>query len=365
MRLHQDIRTGFSRRTLTGAALASVAVGAGPAPRAEARHANDDLRAGFPGAAIVDEPGVGLVALSPRFKRGPETAPVLRHHTDMHWPESPAWHAEGRFVEWAELEGRGAMRLAEHDGGLACFDLDQQDPWNSFTLDREGRRIVFRERARDVVRFEPDDSITVLARRGPHGEFNGPNHGVVHPGDGSIWFADPGYGSVGFYCGSSAPPVPIRKAIWRIDGRTGQVTKVADEPEIPFGLCFDAAYTKLYAVDLGGDNRIWQWDLDGARLRNARRLVGFAEVGASRCLLAIRSDTEGNLWTVRNWGYGKDPQEGCVAAFSSEGEALGLVWLPEVCTNLCFAGTRRDRLFVTSHRSLYSVAVATRGAHFC
>jgi hypothetical protein len=37
--------------------------------------------------------------------------------------------------------------------------------------------------------------------------------------------------------------------------------------------------------------------------------------------------------------------------------------LPEICSNVCFGGSKRNRLFMTGSQSLYAVHVETRGAH--
>jgi gluconolactonase len=36
-----------------------------------------------------------------------------------------------------------------------------------------------------------------------------------------------------------------------------------------------------------------------------------------------------------------------------------------VCSNICFGGPRRNRLFMTASRSLYAVYVEAQGAHWC
>ena len=45
------------------------------------------------------------------------------------------------------------------------------------------------------------------------------------------------------------------------------------------------------------------------------------------------------------------------------GERIGMIRLPETCANVCFGGTRRNRLFMTASQSLYAVYVETTGAH--
>jgi gluconolactonase len=54
-----------------------------------------------------------------------------------------------------------------------------------------------------------------------------------------------------------------------------------------------------------------------------------------------------------------------VHIFSPEGKRIGQIKLPEVCSNVCFGGPRRNRLFMTASQSLYAVYVEAVGAHWC
>jgi gluconolactonase len=48
--------------------------------------------------------------------------------------------------------------------------------------------------------------------------------------------------------------------------------------------------------------------------------------------------------------------------YSPEGKRIGRIHLPERCTNLCFGGAKRNRLFMAVSKSLYSLYVNTQGA---
>jgi gluconolactonase len=223
------------------------------------------------------------------------------------------------------------------------------------------------------VRYEYNGKFTVLADKSPDGKpFNAPNDAVVHPDDGSIWFTDPGYGSLMDYEGNRVREAagsvqPFQKeAIYRIDGQSGAVTKVADEPFKPNGLCFSHDYRKMYVADTGAShydaakNIIWQYDVDGATLKNARPFADMTLNGKSGFADGIRCDEDGNVWSSAGWvGDGYDG----VHIFAPNGERIGQIRLPEICSNVCFGGSKRNRLFMTGSQSLYAVFVETRGAH--
>ena len=50
--------------------------------------------------------------------------------------------------------------------------------------------------------------------------------------------------------------------------------------------------------------------------------------------------------------------------FNPQGKAIGKISLPERCANLCFGGSKGNRLFMASSHSLYALYVNTRDASF-
>jgi gluconolactonase len=46
-----------------------------------------------------------------------------------------------------------------------------------------------------------------------------------------------------------------------------------------------------------------------------------------------------------------------------DGDRIGQIRLPEICSNECFGGARRNRLFMTVSQSLYADYIETRGAY--
>ena len=197
----------------------------------------------------------------------------------------------------------------------------------------------------------------------------------MHPDDGAIWFTDPGYGSLMNYEGNKGELL-IKEAVYRIDANTGRIDKVTDEIFKPNGLCFSNDYKLLYVADTGAshyaeaEKEIKVWDVvDGKTLANGRTFASMEatyttsdgeEKTAAGLADGIRADIDGNVWASAGWvGDGYDG----VHIFAADGDRIGQIRLPEICSNVCFGGTKRNRLFMTGSTSLYAVYVETKGAH--
>ncbi|MBK1659377.1 SMP-30/gluconolactonase/LRE family protein [Paracraurococcus ruber] len=356
-----------ARRRVLGGLAGALAAGAAIPASAQRSYA--------PGAPPARYPDADIVALDKkRFTMTLGNSAIKRVATGYGWAEGPAWHATGRFWVWSDIPNDECLRMNEEDHSVHRRFRSPSGFSNGNTFDREGRQIAFRHFHRDVVRYEPDGRVTVLAARGPDGNFNAPNDGVVHPTDGSIWFTDPGYGALMNYEGQRVPeaansPRPfIKEAVYRIDAQSGQVTKVADQPFKPNGLCFSPDYRRLYVADSGSShypeakNIIWAFDVDGQRATNPRTFASMEFEGKSGFGDGVRCDEAGNVWVGAGWvGDGYDG----VHVFAPDGARIGLIKLPEICANLCFGGTRRNQLLMTASQSIYLLPVETRGAHFC
>jgi gluconolactonase len=322
-----------------------------------------------PGAAPVRYPEPDVIALDKRFKYKLGNAPIERLHTGMLWCEGPAWNGVGRYLVWSDIPNNEQLRWLEENSQVSRQFRFPSNNSNGNTFDYQGRQISCEHLTRRVVRYEFNGKVTVLADSYNGKSFNAPNDVVVHP-DGGIWFTDPGYGSLGNYEGDDSgikSPQPFQKeAIYRIDPQ-GKLTQVADDIYKPNGLCFSADYKILYAAESGSSHypeakrSIRMWDVVNENsLKNGRLFTEMKYNDKNGGTDGLRSDVDGNIWASGGWaGEGFDG----VHIFAPNGDRIGHIRLPESCSNLCFGGTKRNRLFMTASRSLYSVYVGTKGAH--
>jgi len=317
----------------------------------------------------VRYPEPDVVALDKRFaKIKIGNAPIQRLAQGFLWSEGPAWHGSGRYLVFSDIPANNQRRYIEDDGGHCSVLRHPANNSNGNTFDREGRQVSFEHLTRRVARYEMNGKVTVLADKFEGKRLNAPNDGVVAP-DGAIWFTDPGYGALMDYEGEKGT-LELKEAVYRIDPVTTRVEKVTDEIFKPNGLCFSPDYKKVYVADTGSthyDNapkNIKVWDVvDGKSLRNGKEFVSMNLPGKGAGLAdGIRCDADGNIWSSAGWvGDGYDG----VHVFSPAGERIGQILLPEICSNLCFGGVKRTRLFMTGSQSLYAVYVEARGAHWC
>ncbi len=278
---------------------------------------------------------------------------VERLWTGARWSEGPAWFAAGRYLVWSDIPNNRMLRWDETDGSVSVFRAPSNNT-NGNTVDRQGRLLSCEHLTRRVTRTEHDGRVVVLAERFEGRRFNSPND-IVCASDGSVWFTDPTYGILSDYEGDRTDPEMGGAHVYRIDGTTGALTRVADDFVQPNGLAFSPDEGLLYISDTGASHL-----KDGpAHIRRFRvgaggRLSG-GEVFAT-CTAGFfdgfRLDRDGRIWSSAFDG---------VHCIAPDGTLIGKIHLPEITGNLTFGGAKRNRLFICGTSSLYAVYVMANG----
>jgi gluconolactonase len=301
-------------------------------------------------------PDPAVRSLDPSFDRYRLTlASVERLYTGSRWAEGPVWLGDQRCVIWSDAPNNRMLRWSEVTGQVDEFRKPSNYA-NGNARDRQGRLITCEHLTRRVTRTEFDGSITVIADRFEGKRLNSPND-VVVKSDGSIWFSDPSSGIAGFYEGAPAASELPTTNLFRVDPAHGRVTLMSDQMKRPNGLAFSPDEKFLYVIESGSTpRRIHAFEMKGDRLGAGRVLI---ECRVGETPDGMRVDIDGNLWV--GWGMGTAELDG-VRVFNPAGLAMGRIDLPERCANLCFGGVARNRLFMASTTSLYSLYVNTQGA---
>ncbi len=281
------------------------------------------------------------------------TADVEELFSGCRWAEGPVWFNDHSALVWSDIPNRRMLRWIDGQG-VSVFRSESNFA-NGNTRDRQGRLVSCEHGARRVTRTEADGSITVLADSYKGKKLNSPND-VVVKSDGTVWFTDPDYGIMSDYEGYKGDREQDGCFVFRFDPADGSLEAVATDFVKPNGLAFSPDETILYVADSGrshdpaGPHHIRALEVRDGNMLGASRVFCEVEPGVPD---GFRLDIDGNVWT--SCGNG-------VICFDKDGEALGKIKIPQMVSNLTFGGPRRNRLFMTATKSLYSVFVATTGA---
>ncbi|MFT5870452.1 MAG: gluconolactonase [Paracoccaceae bacterium] len=291
-----------------------------------------------------------------RFKRSVKLAESLDQiWTGGRWTEGPVYSASYRSLIWSDIPNDRRLRWDELTGAVGDFRSGLGCYTNGSTLDREGRIVACEHGTRTVTRIEHDGTVTTLASHYDGKRFNSPND-VVVKSDGTIWFTDPAYGIESDYEGFQAEPEMDGQHVYRLDPANGALSRVADDFVCPNGLAFSLDERVLYIADSGGtrypsgEHHIRTFGVSEDGTLSGGNVFAECENGVFD---GFRLDTQGRIWTSARDG---------VHCYHPDGTLLGKIFVPEVVSNVCFGGPKRNRLFITASSSVYSILLPTTGA---
>ncbi|QND50467.1 SMP-30/gluconolactonase/LRE family protein (plasmid) [Phyllobacterium sp. 628] len=274
-------------------------------------------------------------------------------YSSCRWAEGPVWLNDSNCLLWSDIPNQRMLRWVP-GGGVSVF-REPSNFTNGNTRDREGRLVSCEHGTRRVTRTEADGSITVLADQYQGKRLNSPNDVVVHS-DGGIWFTDPTYGILSDYEGYKSDPEQPSRNVYRLDPATGDIATVVTDFLQPNGLVFSPDEKLLYIADSGASHKegaprhIRVFDVVNNGTLSNGRVFAHIDNGIPD---GMRVDMAGNLWSSAADG---------IHCFGPDGVLLGKIKVPQTVSNLTFGGPRRNRLFITATKSLYSLFVTTTGA---
>jgi gluconolactonase len=335
-----------------------------------------------PGAAPAFSPDPDILKADPAFNGlliGQEV--IRRVHTGLHLAEGPAWSSIGMFAIFSDVKNDTLYRYLWETGEVSVMRRPSFST-NGNSFDHQGRMLSTQDFFRRVVRWEWDGSMTILADNFDGKPLNSPNDLAPHK-DGSVWFTDPQFGGnlaeghpddgdgpmngggvrdpsigntgVGIQkAGSMHQQLPMN--VYRVDP-TGKVEVAVpyEDGLAPNGICFSPDYTKVYVIRGG---RIFVGEIAGAKVSNFRQFTDCMVDGVRCGPDGMRADRAGNIWcsSASVLGYAG------VTVWNPQGTLIGRIRLPEPCANLCFAGPKRDHLFMTATQSIYMLRTNIQGA---
>jgi gluconolactonase len=260
--------------------------------------------------------------------------------------EGPVWHPKDNFLIFSDIPGNTRRRF---DGNSVTVQARPSNKGNGMAYDASLNLLVCEHATSSVARFQggADGPRAVLASHFEDKELNSPNDIVVGR-DGSIYFTDPTYGRMpGF--GVERPQQLDFQGVYRIapDGGLHLLVEKAMFTQ-PNGLCFSPDETLLYVNDTEQTN-IRVFNVVDGKLSNMRIFAsGITDPNKPGAPDGMKCDAQGNIWVTGPGG---------LWVYSSAGQLIGKIAVPEFVANLHWGGKDWHTLFITASTSLYALDV--------
>ena len=266
--------------------------------------------------------------------------------------EGPIYFHEDDSVIWSDAHDNRLLRWSASDGVSVLRNPSDYQSGNY--RDLEGRLVACSSGKRAIIRREHDAQWKVLVDRYQGKRLNSPNDLVVKS-DGTIWFTDPPYGITQPDQGYGGEQEQPGSFVYRFDPATGEIDAVVTDMVRPNGLTFSPDEHLLYVSDTAafnipqGPHHIRVYEVVNSQYVTNGRVFAVIEPGQPD---GFRVDEHGNVFIS---------SQDSVQVYAPDGIRLGKILVPETCSNLTFGGSKRDRLFITAGKSLYTIDLNTRG----
>lgn len=283
-----------------------------------------------------------LQALSPRFwKLVGRRAKLSRVATGFGFTEGPVWDPR-KFIYVSDEVQNKIYKVYPHGRRQAVIALGDPD---GNTYDLNLRLIDCASVLRAIIRINPDGSYVTLADRYEGKRFNSPNDVVLGP-DRALYFTDP---TLDLPKGERQE-IPFQ-GVYRLDG-TGKLQLETKDLTQPNGLAFSPDGKRFYVDDSAQRNiRVYDFT-DGGTLSDGR--IFGDEYGSPHQGVpdGMRLDIAGDLFVVGPEG---------IWVWSSEGQHLGTIVMPEQPANLTWGDMDYRTLYITATTSVYRLRTRVRG----
>jgi sugar lactone lactonase YvrE len=205
---------------------------------------------------------------------------------------------------------------------------------NGLFFDSSNNLIICESNNQRLVSIDISGNLSVLTDAFNNIPFNEPNDLWIDP-KGGIYFSDPVY---------NASLVQDGEHVYYLTPKRDNLIRVINDMIRPNGIIGTQDATTLYVTDHGAGDT-YQYDIDPDGSLSNKQV--FAQKGAD----GMTIDSEGNVYLC----------EENILVYDSSGNHIETINMPEEPTNVCFGGSDRHTLFITTRSALYSLQMRVSG----
>jgi gluconolactonase len=213
---------------------------------------------------------------------------------------------------------------------------------NGTYFNKKGELVTCADLHNRLVAISMDKKMRTLAENFNGQPLNAPNDLWIAP-NGGIYFTDPYYARD--YWEKGRKEMQDKRGVYYLSPE-GKVSRVIDDYKQPNGLIGTPDGKTLYVSDIN-DSKIWKYTIRKDGTLSDKTF--FAPEGSD----GMTIDNEGNVYLSNKF----------VSVFDKEGKKIAAIEVPEMPSNVCFGGKKRNILFITARTSVYTLEMNVKGVN--
>jgi gluconolactonase len=275
------------------------------------------------------------------FKKDVEIKELV---SGLQFAEGPVWHPEGYLLVSDIPANRIFMLslnkvinvLCHHSGGpyIILTHLSKMIGSNGLYVDGNKNIFVCQHGNHSIAKLDTEKNVTVLCSSYNGKPLNSPNDLVIKS-NGALYFTDPPYGLKDEVLNEEL--FQPHSGVYKFENN--HLDLLTAEMKYPNGICFSKDEKSIFISNSDPEEgKIYRY-----RVNSKGELFNksvFAEIQAD----GIKTDRFDKLYAATSEG---------VVIFSSQGEKIALIQLPELATNVAFGGKESNLLFVTTPSAVF------------
>ena len=225
-------------------------------------------------------------------------------------------------------------------GKLSVF-LDKTGRSNGTYFDKKGNLITCADEKGEIWSISKKGKVKVLLSDFEGKQMNGPNDLWIDA-KGGLYFTDPYYQRP--YWARKSKDIPTEDVYYLAKGAK-EAVKIAEGLRQPNGIVGSPDGKFLFISDIA-DGKTYKYPILKAGVLGEKQLL------ITRGSDGMTLDNKGNVYLTGNGG---------VHIFDASGKSVGTIEVPRGASNVCFYGRNNDMLFITAHKSVYTIPVNAKG----